>query len=329
MFFCRELNCEDHLCVCVSLTSPKEVVDTGATTMRRTAWSCVKNAAKRWQATSSQNSAVELLPSSHNDCLWKEHTHTSLDRREDGDTQSCSDEESICLGSEPDEADDKSEIDMILDKYLEMELNPSDQSCSRNDEVFSDEVCNRLPEDGSKGRRVRIGYDPDTGDVLCEYFGDDQSCCSSIMSQDGSTWLASVDYKRFRRESHFETLAARQSSFTTDLIGLYESCTSANGWLVVDPNQVLAVSKSDHRGLELAVHFGTMMTERKAYVQQVLQTQQLQRSLEHWTANERAEALGIQARFVSQTSRRLALVLGAGDALVATERECKAHLCTL
>jgi hypothetical protein len=118
------------------------------------------------------------------------------------------------------------------------------------------------------------------------------------------------------------------------LMGLYDSCTTsaaADGLLVVDPKQVLAVSRSDHRGLELAVHFGTIMTERKAYIQQVLQTQRLQRSLDHhWTATERAEALGIQARFVSQTSRRLAHILGAGDALVARELStAHSHLCTV
>jgi hypothetical protein len=309
------------------------MVGTGAAAaaMRRCTWSSVKKAAKRWHSTSSQNAAD--LPSSHNG-LWKERHHASYDQREDGDTQSCSDEDSICLGSEPEEMDDKSEIDLILDRYLEMELNPNDDSYCPS---VNDTGCNRLPEEvGSKERRVRIGYDPDTGGVLCEYFGDDISGFDSTMTaattpnDDTSTWLASVDYKRFRRESHFEMLVARQSSFTADLIGLYESCTSADGLLMVDPQQVLAVSRSDHRGLELAVHFGTIMTERKAYIQQVLQTQRLQRSLHHWTAAERADALGIQARYVSQTSRRLAQVLGVDDALVAREPSITpAHLCTI
>jgi hypothetical protein len=327
--------------------------------MRRYAWSSIKNAAKRWQSTSNNSRSEVVLSSSDSNLVWKDH-HTdrrcpSSHRREDGDTQSCSDEdESIGLGSDPDATDDQSEIDTILDKYLEIELmNPNDDAecCSTDNDNDNDNTyCNRrLPEeDGdSKEKRVRIGYDPDTGDVLCEYFSNDplswdnsttctttSSTTSSQQAGDSTTWLASVDYKRFRRESQFETLVARQSSFTTDLMGLYDSCTTsaaADGLLVVDPKQVLAVSRSDHRGLELAVHFGTIMTERKAYIQQVLQTQRLQRSLDHhWTATERAEALGIQARFVSQTSRRLAHILGAGDALVARELStAHSHLCTV
>jgi hypothetical protein len=238
---------------------------------------------------------------------------------EDGDTQSCSsDDASIYIeednteGDEDDDDDDDDDddseniigLDSMLNRYLSIELQPKGNGIAESDLLY----------DNVKQRRVRFAEDYVIGDVkVVEY--EDPHChaeCENV-----TRWYTTLDFQQFRRENIKGVVAARHSLLVDDFTNIYDSCASSEKWRALTPAQTVAMSASDHRGLESTLLRGMLLMERRAVIAQILKTQQQHRSLfDLWTTHERAEALAVQARFLATKSRRLALVLGAGDALV-------------
>jgi hypothetical protein len=133
-----------------------------------------------------------------------------------------------------------------------------------------------------------------------------------------------VDYDRFKRDNHQEGIQARQeSSFVEDLVQLYDACRSYETMtdkLISSEEHIWRVCQSPYRGLEGAALCVTLFIARKSYVRQVLATQEQHRSLDGtcFTLLERADALAVQAQYLTQQARRMAQVLAAGDAIYAT-----------
>jgi hypothetical protein len=251
----------------------------------------------------------------------KKEIHLDCDL-EDGDTQSCSsDDASIYIeddstdGDEDDDDDDDVEnvfgLDSMLNRYLKIELQPKGDGLAGSDLLF----------DNEKERRVRFADDFVTGDVKVVEYDDPHghSDCENV-----TRWYTTLDFQQFRRENQKGVVAARHSLFVDSFTNVYDSCASSEKWRALTPSQTMAMSASDHRGLESTLLRGTLLLERKAVVAQILKTQQQHRSLfDLWSTHERAEALAVQARFLATKSRRLALVLGAGDALVVASYRTK------
>jgi hypothetical protein len=234
---------------------------------------------------------------------------------EDGDTQSCSsDDASIYIEEDSSEGDEDYDddddvenvfgLDSMLNRYLSIELQPKGDGIAGSDVLF----------DNEQQRRVRFAEDFVTGDVKVVEYDDPHghSDCENV-----TRWYTTLDFQQFRRENQKGVVAARHFLFVDDFTNVYDSCASSEKWRALTRAQTMAMSASDHRGLESTLLRGTLLLERKAVVAQILKTQQQHRSLfDLWTTHERAEALAVQARFLATKARRLALVLGAGDALV-------------
>ena len=121
----------------------------------------------------------------------------------------------------------------------------------------------------------------------------------------------------FRQENREEATVARESSFAQDFYRVYGSCTSSEKLRALKQKHAAAVSKSKYRGFEAIAFYDTLHAKREFTRKQILMTQQQHVSFNFLTLEERAAELGSRSRALTKQSRRLAYVIGSGDAVVA------------
>lgn len=226
----------------------------------------------------------------------------------DGDTHSCStDDDDIYIEDEHEQLEGADDTD---DRSLTESYIRSGTLSGGFEEPDVEETP--VGADEHK-KRVRFATDP-KGKMLCQRYNNYnpiRRCEKKLI------WYRKSDFKKFRKEGQTEAVVARMSSFAKDFQRVYESCSSLETLKALTEKHTLVVSESKYRGYEAVVFYSTLQTVRKASRKQILQMQQQHVCCNFMTPEERAEELGAKARALSKKSRRLAYVLGSGDAAVA------------
>ena len=238
----------------------------------------------------------------------------------DGDTHSCSTDDDLYI---------EDEHEQCMDGFDEAANRSLTESYIRSG-TFSWDIEEPDEEESPVGaeehkKRVRFATDP-SGKILCQRYNNYNPILKCEKKQ---IWYKRSDFKRFRKEGYKEAIIARTSSFATDFHRVYESCSSLEKLQALTEQHTVVVSQSKYRGYEAVVFYRTLQTVRKASVQQILQMHQQHVSCNVMTPEERAEKLGAKSRTLSKKSRRLAYVLGSGDAVVARNTMSKKEMETI
>jgi hypothetical protein len=162
---------------------------------------------------------------------------------------------------------------------------------------------------------VWFAMDLDTGKVMSKMYSD---YLPIHKSEHRKVWYRQRDYERFRRENKRITNAARQTSYVADFARVYHSTISSKRLRSLTKKQTVAVADSPNRGFEAAIFLDTLGTDRRACVSQIVEMQDHFLTLgDYLSAEEREQKLAVLSRSLTKQTRRLAFVLGSGDALVA------------
>jgi hypothetical protein len=170
-----------------------------------------------------------------------------------------------------------------------------------------------LEECNGPKKRVRFATDSE-GKMLCHRYN---NYTSISKNQKKRMWYQQKHFAQFRRCNMQEARTARKSVFGKDFHVLYESCTSFEKVRALTQKDVLAVSASIYRGNEFIIFYRLLHKERMAFIKKILTMQQQHSSCNLMTSDERAEQLSATSRSLAKKSRRLANLLGSGDAVVA------------
>jgi hypothetical protein len=175
----------------------------------------------------------------------------------------------------------------------------------------------------SKNRkRVRFARDAGTNKVVCVHHDD-----VGVVDADGDDnvavrWYSQLEFRLFKRNAKREAMAATkagdQCPYMQHFMKIYGACATANGLRSIRTADSAALSDTPLRGLESVLL--NNMKNRKAVIQAVL-TKQEDMQLVILNGDASAEdlttALSLTSRALSQHARRLARVLGSGDAFAA------------
>lgn len=188
--------------------------------------------------------------------------------------------------------------------------------------VMNHPNCNSAAGDGPI-KRVRFGRDPTTNAVSCEYHAPypaekDVAAEHEILVR----WYSRMEFLLFRREAKRKAFAATKevdSNFIPYFKKVFDACATADGLRSIRTADSVYLSNTPFRGLE-PVLFKTLF-DRSGTIQAVLVQQEALR-LENLNgggvdAEDNLAALSATSRALSQHSRRLARVLGSGDAICA------------
>ena len=167
-----------------------------------------------------------------------------------------------------------------------------------------------------KTSRVRFMMDPCNEDaVMCHIYDNTTNLTSKELTR---RWYRPIDIKRFRRMSHMEVLCARTSStYVEQFRFLFASCDSSTTLQSLSHAFASTVASSPYRGYECMVFSDLFRTVRKAMVQEILQVQRDFRSTHHCSSEILAVILASRSKQLSKQSRRVAYVIGEGDADIA------------
>jgi hypothetical protein len=204
-----------------------------------------------------------------------------------------------------DDENDDIMVDVDDDHSLARETYVPSGSMSKNFVYDAEEV---------QKRTVRFLVD-DTGSIITTEYAH----FSPLQKHEKhKVWYRRKDYKRIRKLHHEQAEQGRKSTFAKEFRRVYEACSSSSKLRELSQKHMHAVSESRYRGSEPAIFFRTLSEERRQIKKKILKTQQQYLSCkEVMTATERMEALGEIARTLTKHSRRLAHVLGSGDAVFA------------
>jgi hypothetical protein len=164
--------------------------------------------------------------------------------------------------------------------------------------------------------RVRFMVDPNNADaVMCQIFENPIILSSKEISR---RWYRSSDIKKFRHMSHREAFGARTSStYVKQFRFLHASCDNSTSLLSLSRVFASTVASSPYRGYESLVFSDLYRTVRKAIVHEILQAQRDFRSTCHPSPEVLENLLSSRSKQLSKQSRRVAYVIGKGDADVA------------
>lgn len=167
-----------------------------------------------------------------------------------------------------------------------------------------------------KSARIQFIMDPNNQDeVFCQKYDNPDVLTSKECSR---RWYRSSDIKKFRRMAHTEALCARTSSTYVELFRfMYASCDNSTSLQSLSHSYATTVSSSQYRGFESMVFSDLYRQARKSMSQEVLKVQSDFR-FTHRCSSEILEALlASRSKQLSKQSRRVAYVIGEGDADVA------------
>jgi hypothetical protein len=167
-----------------------------------------------------------------------------------------------------------------------------------------------------KSFRIQFITDPNSKDeVFCQKYENAIILNSKECSR---RWYRSSDIKKFRRMAHTEALCARaSSSYVEQFRFLYASCDDSTSLQSLSHMLASNLASSQYRGFESIVFSDLYRIARKSILQEVLKVQSDYR-FTHRCSSEILEALlASRSKQLSKQSRRVAYVIGEGDADVA------------
>lgn len=197
--------------------------------------------------------------------------------------------------------------DALEDEYMDF---PEDISGSMYP-YAAEQKRNEVTTEPRKSVFVRFASDAE-GQVLSTVHKFD----GYSRSQKKNIWYHARDFVKFKRK-----VQSKMGAASVDFLSMYTSVRSACK-VSEQSNDVkhrwpLRIAESKYRGIEPFLYQSTMK-ERKTVVQGVLSEQRYWTSLGAVaTPTERANAIGEHSRSLTKPHRRLAHLLGSGDAAIA------------
>jgi hypothetical protein len=215
-----------------------------------------------------------------------------------------------------DDDDDDDDPSLVLARnnlsasFSKWECDPED-SASVDDTSMSSDSASK-----SDKKRVRFAVDPsDSKMVLCRNHTNSNIITRKELSR---CWYRLSEIKKFRTASHAEALCARTlSSYKEEFQQLYACCDNSVALRAIPQKHAATVAASQYRGYEALTFIELLRTDRKLITQRVLQTQEEFRRGDMCTSDQLVSLLGSVSQQCSKRSRRLAYVMGNGDAEVA------------
>jgi hypothetical protein len=191
-----------------------------------------------------------------------------------------------------------------------------------NDYLFHVSPNGGVPLDvREKRKRVRFAQYPETGKILCTYH-DNMRSADDAIDELAKRWYSQLDFRLIKRIAMREASALNnegdQCPSKSHFMRIYEACTTAEGLRSIRTADAAALSDTSFRGLESVLF--NHSKNRKAVIEKVLVTQEdfrMEILNGDATAGDLPALLGSTSRAMSQHARRLARVLGSGDAIAA------------
>jgi hypothetical protein len=217
--------------------------------------------------------------------------------------------------------DDDDDHSLCSQSYIRSGMMSND-SCD-----FVDGVDETIPtnQEGSHRRKVRFDTDVD-GKVKCQAW----DAVEPVRTPDIKKcyWYNKSDYKRFREESHKHAGKALRSNYAKEFYQVFQACESSKTWNTLNANHSIRLAGSKYRGSEQYI-FGALLIPIRRRIH--LEILNMQKAWIHAKKNnlqnpkvpqavieeQSVEKLGALARSLTERSRRLALLLGQGDAMLA------------
>jgi hypothetical protein len=208
---------------------------------------------------------------------------------------------------------------------------------------YHDPISSVVASRKSTTKRVQFMVDPcDVQSVqCCIHLNDIELTADEVQD----SWYRSAEIKQMRREMYSEALVVRESTSSTYTQQFHELCSSCDKSLSVVslPYQLAkTVAESEYRGYESLIFLEVLRLKQQDIILEVLSTQEhLRRTC---TFEQLSTELYTVSTGLTERSRRLAFMMGIGDANVASqhvtssEREnalfiknriCNVHCCQI
>lgn len=173
-------------------------------------------------------------------------------------------------------------------------------------------------------KRVHFARDAATGKVLCEYQNNIAGVVFDAHDEVAVAvrWYSQLEFRLIKRTAKREaaafTKAGDQCPYKRQFMKIYDACHTADGLRSIRTADSATLSDTNTRGLESVLF--NHSKNRKAIIQAVLAKQEdvlLDILNGDAAAEELPATLALASRTMSQHARRLARVLGSGDAIAA------------
>jgi hypothetical protein len=162
------------------------------------------------------------------------------------------------------------------------------------------------------------------GNVACERINNGRVLTRSDIR---NLWYTEEDFKTFRSIAKHEVRWTSRTQYRKNFLIIYGACgrelfqneDDDTAFASALEASAVVIAESGYRGYERAMFSMTMKVQRSNHVRTILDVQELLDMKMDMSQDERVEALACTSRNsgASRRSRRIAIVLAKGDAIVA------------
>lgn len=219
--------------------------------------------------------------------------------------------------------DDDDDHSLCSESYIRSGM-MSNECCDFVEE--DDEAC-PTTEEGTHRRKVRFDTDMN-GKVKCQALDAVEPVRTPAIKK--CYWYNKNDYKRFREDSYKQAEKALRSNYAKEFYKVYQACESSKSWNTLNASHSIRLAGSKYRGTEPCIFRALLIPIRRRIHMEILGMQKAY--LQKKTTNlhdpkvpraameeQFVEKLGAVSRCLTERSRRLALLLGQGDAMIAPQ----------